>query len=232
MFNRFYYIYRYTNALRILNLLLNQIILFTLSVFAFSGLFPGLNLEPILIFKMLFSLSTLIAIVKLFTYYSIKKFRSYFGGNYRKTIIIGSDIDSQNLELFFNSTKEAGYLHKKTFLSLTQKSLDQCLEFVKENEIDEIYSSVAEMNNKELLSLIDYADNNLKILKFLPDNKEIYSKKLDFTYYGVLPILSMRKIATEEPINQFIKRSFRYFIFFICYCWSFSLVNPSFSYHN
>jgi hypothetical protein len=64
-------------------------------------LFPALNLEPILIFKMLFSLSTLIAVVKLFTYYSIKKFRSYFGGNYSKTIIIGCNIVSQNLVLFF-----------------------------------------------------------------------------------------------------------------------------------
>ena len=67
------------------------------------------------------------------------------------------------------------------------------------------------MNNKELLSLIDYADNNLKILKFLPDNKEIYSKKLDFTYYGYLPILSLRSIPIDEPINLFIKRSFDIF---------------------
>ena len=67
---------------------------------------------------------------------------------------------------------------------------------------------MAELTNKELLQLIDFADNNLKILKFIPDNKEIYTKKLDFTYYGYLPILSLRKIPMEEPFNKFIKRVF------------------------
>ena len=44
--------------------------------------------------------------------------------------------------------------------------------------IDEIYCSVSELNNTELNQFINFADNNLKTLKFLPDNKNIYSKKL------------------------------------------------------
>ena len=86
--------------------------------------------------------------------------------------------------------------------------MQECLDYIDKNNIDEIYSSVGELSNENLTKLIDYADNNLKILKFLPDNKEIYSKKLDFTYYGYLPILSMRKIPIEEPFNKFIKRGF------------------------
>ena len=206
VFNRFYYIYRYTNTLRVLNLLLNQIILFTLSVFSFSGLFPSLKLEPVLILKMLFLISALIALVKLVTYYLIKKFRSYLGGNYRKTIIIGDSIDSHNLELFFNTTKEAGYIHKKTFLSVTQKSLDQCLEFIKTNKIDEIYCSLEEVKDTELTSLIKFADNNLKTIKFIPNTTKISSKKLIYENYGSLPILSLRKVPLQDSINQFFKR--------------------------
>ena len=82
------------------------------------------------------------------------------------------------------------------------------MDYVLNEQIDEIYASVAELTNKDLIKLIDFVDNNLKVLKFLPDNKEIYSKKLDFTYYGVLPILSMRKIPMDEPFNKFLKRSF------------------------
>jgi len=82
------------------------------------------------------------------------------------------------------------------------------MEFVKEEEIDELYASIGELSNEDLLKLVDFVDNNLKVLKFLPDNKEIYSKRLDFTYYGVLPILSLRKIPIDEPFNKFIKRSF------------------------
>ena len=101
VFNRFYYIYRYTNIVRLISLLFNQILLFTLALFCFSGIFPNLSLEPIMLIKILIPVSFLIILVKLLTYYSIKAFRSYFGGNYRKTIIIGDSIESQNLELFF-----------------------------------------------------------------------------------------------------------------------------------
>jgi putative colanic acid biosynthesis UDP-glucose lipid carrier transferase len=87
-------------------------------------------------------------------------------------------------------------------------TLEDCFEYIQKNEVDEIYSSVAELTNKEILALIDFADNNLKILKFLPDNKEIYTKKLEYDYYGFLPILSLRKIPIQEPLNQFIKRVF------------------------
>ena len=87
-------------------------------------------------------------------------------------------------------------------------TIEECMDYIMKENIDEVYSSVAEIGNKDLIKLIDFVDNNLKILKFLPDNKEIYSKKLDFSYYGVLPILSMRKIPIDEPFNKFLKRSF------------------------
>ena len=50
--------------------------------------------------------------------------------------------------------------------------------------------------------------NNLKILKFLPDNKNIYTKKLKFEYYDYLPILSLRDIPLHRPLNALIKRTF------------------------
>jgi putative colanic acid biosysnthesis UDP-glucose lipid carrier transferase len=86
--------------------------------------------------------------------------------------------------------------------------IEDCFEYIQKKEVDEIYSSVGELTNKEILMLIDFADNNLKILKFLPDNKEIYTKKLEYDYYGYLPILSLRKIPIQEPLNLFMKRVF------------------------
>ena len=48
----------------------------------------------------------------------------------------------------------------------------------------------------------------MKILKFLPDSKEIYSKKLKYEYYDYIPILTLRDIPLEEPINMVLKRVF------------------------
>ena len=206
VFNRFYYIYRYTNFLKIINLLFNQIVLFALSLFCFSGIFPELELEPNTIIKLLMPIAILIVFVKIVTYYSIKTFRSYFGGNYRKTIIIGSSMESQNLELFFNKNKQAGYSHKKTFSDVSKKSILDSINFVKEQEIDEIYCSTENINDQEVKALIKFCDNNLKTIKFIPNSTKLNSKKLIYETYDSLPILSLRRVPLQDSVNLFFKR--------------------------
>ena len=206
VFNRFYYIYRYTNFLKIINLLFNQIVLFALSLFCFAGVFPELELKPNTIIKLLMPIAILIVFVKILTYYSIKTFRSYFGGNYRKTIIIGSSIESQNLELFFNKNKQAGYLHKKTFSDVSKKSILDSINFVKEQEIDEIYCSTENINDQEVKALIKFCDNNLKTIKFIPNSTKLNSKKLIYETYDSLPILSLRRVPLQDSVNLFFKR--------------------------
>ena len=210
LLSSFYEIFRYTSLTRIFSLIGKQSIIFTLLVFAFFGFFNNLDAEPLRIIKYVLIVILLITIIKFAIFFLLKKYRKVFKGNLRKVVIVGLNKKTDQLRKYFNDNPDYGYQLVKTF-DLNKKdkiSINDVISFISENEIDEIYSSVAEMNNKELLSLIDYADNNLKILKFLPDNKEIYSKKLDFTYYGYLPILSLRSIPIDEPINLFIKRSF------------------------
>ena len=55
-------------------------------------------------------------------------------------------------------------------------SIDECLEYIDSNDVDEIYCSVSELGNDELSQFVDFADNNLKTLKFIPDNKNIFSR--------------------------------------------------------
>ena len=213
LFSSFYEIFRYTSLTRIFSLIGKQSIIFTLLVFAFFGFFNNLDTEPLSVIKYVLIVMLLITIIKFTIFFSLKKYRKVFKGNLRKVVIVGLNKKTDQLRKYFNDNPDYGYQLIKIF-DLNKKdkiSINDVISFISENEIDEIYSSVAEINNKELLSLIDYADNNLKILKFLPDNKEIYSKKLDFTYYGYLPILSLRSIPIDEPINLFIKRSFDIF---------------------
>ena len=151
-------------------------------------------------------IAILIVFVKIVTYYSIKTFRSYFGGNYRKTIIIGSSMESQNLELFFNKNKQAGYLHKKTFSDVSKKSILDSINFVKEQEIDEIYCSTENINDQEVKALIKFCDNNLKTIKFIPNSTKLNSKKLIYETYDSLPILSLRRVPLQDSVNLFFKR--------------------------
>ena len=196
----FYEIYRFTRLTKIISLIGKQGVLFFLLVFAFFGFYNELAIAPLSIIKYVLLVILYITIVKVAIYYLLKKYRVLLKGNLRRVVILGLNQKTDQLRKFFDDNTEYGYELKQIFdLSGPKKSsIEECLEFIDANNIDEIYSSVGELSNKSLTKLIDYADNNLKILKFLPDNKEIYSKRLDFTYYGYLPILSMRKIPIED----------------------------------
>ncbi len=204
----FYEVYRYTRVTKILGLIAKQTILFLLLVFAFFGFYNELSIQSISILKYIFLAMSFITIAKFSIYFLLKEYRKVFKGNLRKVVIVGLNKKTDQLRKYFNDNPDYGYQLVTIFDIKQFQNIEEIIKHISENEVDEIYSSIAELNNKELTSLIDFADNNLKILKFLPDNKEIYSKKLDFTYYDFLPILSMRRIPTDEPINLFVKRIF------------------------
>ncbi len=209
VYSQFYEVYRYTRPVNILSLIVKQLILFLLFVFAFSGLYHELNLypKPIIKYTLLCFLS--ITILKFTVYYLLQKYRVSFGGNYRSTVIFGINKKTIALENFFNKNPEYGYLHQKTFnFKNKEQSLNNCFEYILNEGIDEIYCSISELTNAQIADIVDFADNNLKILKFIPDNKEIYSKRLRYEYYDYTPILTLRTIPLEDSVNTIIKRVF------------------------
>jgi len=210
IYSKFYEVYRYSREITIASLLIKQLALFTLLMFAFSGFNHELNIQPLTIIKYSLLVFLLIGLFKFTLYYLLQKYRTVFGGNYRTTAIIGKNKQTMALESFFNKNPEYGYMHKKTF-NIKDKdnfSLEACFNFIKRESIDEIYCSISELSNTQMYRVIDFADNNLKILKFLPDNKDIYSKKLKYEYYDYIPILSLRNIPLEDSVNLFLKRTF------------------------
>ncbi|TXE19080.1 undecaprenyl-phosphate glucose phosphotransferase [Psychroserpens burtonensis] len=210
VYSKFYEVYRYTREVKIYSLILNQLILFTLIIFAFSGYYYNLNIYPITIFKYVLSVFLCIAFFKFTIYYLLQKYRVSFGGNFRRTVIIGENKKTKALETFFNKNPEYGYVHVNTFNLKDRKiiNLQSQFDYIKKEEIDEIYCSISELTNQQILEIADFADNNLKILKFLPDNKDIYSKKLRYEYYDYIPILSLRTIPLEDSFNTIVKRFF------------------------
>lgn len=80
--------------------------------------------------------------------------------------------------------------------------------FVLENNVDEIYCSLNEISNEQLKDLVDFADENNRTLKFIPDTKEIFSKNLKIDYYEMFPVLSLRKTMLHDPVTKAFKRGF------------------------
>ena len=182
-------------------------VFFALILYAFIGVFKQPNISRLALGNYLSVVFILITFFKFFSYFLLSKYRIRLGGNLRNVIVIGKNEKTRQLINIFNTRHEFGYKFKKQFCANDANfSLEECFSFIKENNIDEIYSSVAELSNKQINKLIDFADNNLRELKFIPDNKDIYSKKLKYEYYGYIPILTLRNIPLGDPINKFTKR--------------------------
>ena len=77
-----------------------------------------------------------------------------------------------------------------------------------DKNIDEIYCATADLSDRQISDIIDFADNNLKTLKFIPDEKQIFSGNVKFEYYDYIPVISLRNILQDETINKIIKRVF------------------------
>ena len=209
VYSQFYEVYRYTRPINILSLIVKQFILFLLLIFAFSGLYHELEIYPRPIVKYALFCFTLITIFKFAIYYLLQKYRTSFGGNFRTTVNLGLNKKTIALDNFFNSNPEYGYSHKKTFnFKNKEHSLEECFQYVLDEGIDEMYCSISELTNAQIADIVDFADNNLKILKFIPDSKEIYAKKLRYEYYDYIPVLTLRNIPLEDSVNTFIKRGF------------------------
>ncbi|EAQ39701.1 sugar transferase [Dokdonia sp. MED134] len=205
----FYEVYRYTRPTRIVSLILLQLAIFALLVFAFYGFFQDVNTTPRSVIFYVLYVFLGVSIVKFGVFYLLKTYRTVLGGNHRNVVILGWNNQAEELKNFFLENKAYGYMVKSTFdINKPKVSLDNIFRYVLENNIDEVYCSVEQFSNEELREISEFTDNNLKILKFIPDSREIFTKKLEYQYLGITPILSLRTIPIDTPLNQFIKRAF------------------------
>ncbi len=205
----FYRIFPYTKVTQVLRLLVRQHFFYFLMLYAFIGFFKQPNMSRLALAQyailVFFSISTF----KLIIYFLLLNYREKFRSSQQNVVVIGKNKKTDQLIQVFKDRKEYGYNFVKQFCPREADfDLHSCFEFIASNDISEIYCSVSELKNDEIIQFINFADNNLRTVKFLPDNKNIYAKKLKFEYFDYLPILSLREIPLHSPINAFIKRAF------------------------
>lgn len=206
---QFYEVYRFTKSIEILGKIIKQGSLFFLVNFAYLGYYFKFSSPSQMMNYILLSIA-LIAFDKFFIYFFLRKFRIFFGGNFRKVIIVGTGKKANQLADFFNENLDYGYKLERIFEFKKEKDLEfeQCFSFVSANNIDEIYCSLTSFNNTDIDKFVDFTDNNLKVLKFLPDNKDVLSRNLILDYYGYIPIISLRNTPLDKHANKLLKRVF------------------------
>jgi len=211
VFFSFYKVYRFTKVIKILSLLSKQIFVFVLLVVLYFYIIEANVLpEDSLVFSVV--LFTVFNIWRIMLHYLFIKYRLLTGSNYRRVVIVGSNDSTRRLEQFFNGQPGYGYRYQGFFTDKndTDKlgTIKQSFDFIVENKIDEVYCSVKELTNDQIKRFVDFCDIKVKSLKFIPDNKELYTKSLHLNYYDLIPILALRKIPLHDSVNNLIKRTF------------------------
>ena len=207
---KFYEVYRFTKLIRIISYIFYQLLLFSILVFAFFGAVesstPGLSQT------LVFLLYTfiLISLFKLTLFYALQSYRLGFGGNFRKTIIIGNDESVTELKEFFLNQKELGYENRMTFKfnHPSDLNLEECFDFILTRNIDEVYCSANELDESQISRLITFCENNFKILKFISKRGGLLSKKLKTDTYGLSTVQSLREMPLSNDFNTILKRTF------------------------
>ena len=206
---KFYEVYRFTKEITILTLLIKQLIFYSLVVLAFTGLQISPNIVKRDLFNYIAISFLIIAFSKFSIYFLLKTYRAIYGGNRRKVVVFGENAKTRALVDFFNNKKEYGYNLIKIF-NTKEKDFDlkDSLQDINKHNADEIYCSLSDLNTHDIKTIVNFADNNLKIVKFLPDNKGNFLKRVKYQYYDYLPVMSFREIPLEDSFNVFVKRVF------------------------
>jgi putative colanic acid biosynthesis UDP-glucose lipid carrier transferase len=143
-------------------------------------------------------------------FYVLKKYRSIYGGNRRNVIIVGND--EKTIKLFKLFTENLDYgcniLKVFSFEAGKQKAIDESLKFALENNIDVVYCSLKDLKKNELNRFIDFSDDYLKEVKFLPVSDEMFSSNAKIDYYEYIPVISLQKTTLHDPITKVVKRVF------------------------
>ncbi len=209
LITKFYQVYRFTKLIQIAQKSIAQFFLFSLNILALNGLFSfATDYKVIGLF--IGVTAFIIVSVKYSVFYFLKIFRKYFKGNLRSIIVVGNDELTSQFITFVTKNPDYGYSLKKQF-SLVDTDSYEVIDYCKENKIDEIYLSLEKTTTNQITTFINYVDNNLKLLKFLPSRKDLISVNSRMDYYGVIPVIPSRTTPLDDPLNQFIKRVFDIF---------------------
>lgn len=221
LITKFYQVYRFTKLIQIAQKVIAQFFIFSIILLTFNGLFSYSSNYKILAIY-LGATSSVIIFVKYLIFYLLKVFRKYYKGNLRKIVVVGDDELTQQFVAFVTTNPDYGYALKHHF-SLEQYSTRKITTYCCENKIDEIYLSLEDTSTEQIADFINYVDNNLKLLKFLPSHRDRLSANIKVDYYGVIPVMPARITPLDDPLNQFIKRvfdlTFSFFVIVLIMSW-------------
>lgn len=179
------------------------------SSFAFLEVNPYSTAYLVLVYLLI---CILLVLFKIFFYWA-RKLHRFKDFNDVRVVVIGRDSNLKKLRHIFD-VQGHGYKYMGYFDNLKSKSptymgdIESCFEYIFENNIDEVYCMASRLSKNEIKQIMKIADNSLKRIKIVPDNKELFSRSMSIELYGNVPVLNLRTSPLELEYANVIKRVF------------------------
>ena len=211
---------------------LRHFFMFSLAYFA---LFAILQIDFTIGYQ-LFVLGLLLFLLTFYRwfFFAVRRLYRIEGGNFVNVVVIGQDKNKNNIKKVFDEPdfgyRYKGYFHNKdnTVNSDYLGNVSDSYDYILKNKIDEIYCLASQLSKDELYQLISFADNNLKRIKIVPDNKEVFTRAMNVETFGSVPVLNLRNSPLERNYAKYGKRTFdilfSLFVIIFILSWSIPLI--------
>ena len=153
---------------------------------------------------------------RVFAREALKYYRSS-GRNYVRVIIIGAGKNGLTLHSEMKKNNTYGFhiygffddnrILKKTlpnYLGMTHEIED----FIKENDVDEIYCTLPNSQDEKIMRIFNFAEKNMIRFYIVPEFSRYVKKRLKLESIESLPVMAVRTEPLQAIHNQIIKRIF------------------------
>ncbi|WP_027065142.1 exopolysaccharide biosynthesis polyprenyl glycosylphosphotransferase [Maribacter sp. Hel_I_7] len=177
--------------------------------FVFFGMYSYKPMYLVLVYLLICFLLTLFRVL----FYWAKNLYRTKGYNSVSVVVIGKDKNLQKLRRIFDNP-EFGYRYMGYFDNVKSNSpsclgdIESSFNYIFENNVEEVYCMASKLSKAEIQYLMKIADNSLKRIKIIPDNKELFSRAMSLELYGAVPILNLRASPLDLDYSNLIKRIF------------------------
>ncbi len=186
----------------------------------------GINIVPTMAFVTYYGMMmVVIAAWSLCSGRLIKAYRRR-GYNYTRVAIIGTNVTARRLYEAMVGDDGFGYKvlgffdlqSRRDFCGLYCGALDSLEDFVKENQVDQIYYTMSGEDDY-LPDVVKIADDNVVEFFYVPQISKYIARGFEMSPIGAVPVLNIRRNPLRKAVNRAIKRVFDILVssLFLCF---------------
>lgn len=147
-----------------------------------------------------------VALSRVFVRWLQRRLRRH-GIGVRRVVLIGNSKTTDNFLAEFSANKKFGFEVVKRLRDFSLESAKELLEFIENNEVDEIIQSDPNLSKLETMRLYDFATDNHIVFKYVADLLEVKVLRSDVTEVLGVPVVEVKR-TTLEGWGKIAKRTF------------------------